>query len=136
MQKTPDKIKKGLADPIPVHYHPGDREPHLTPLAIVDLEGLHADALALIQQLEAQNAELFENIKWMEAERDDLKRTIHQLEAERDAAVADLKELASKHGSCFGCKSYTGAHCSDPEYKIICSFHADKWQWRGVQKEE
>lgn len=64
--KTPDEIKKGLANNIPVHYHPGDHEPRLTPLMMVDLEELHADALALIQQLES----------------------------ERDAAVADIDEMA------------------------------------------
>ena len=52
--KSGDEIKKGLNDPIHVHYHIGDIEPRLTPLAFRDLEFLHADALAYIQQLEAQ----------------------------------------------------------------------------------
>lgn len=51
---TPDETKKGLNDPIPVHFHIGDPEPRLTPLALRDLEVLHTNALALIQQLEAK----------------------------------------------------------------------------------
>lgn len=47
-----EEIKKALAAPVPVHYHVGDPEPRLTPLAMCELEALHADALALIQQLE------------------------------------------------------------------------------------
>lgn len=38
MQKTPNEIMRQLNDPIHVHYHHGDREPHMTPLAMIDLE--------------------------------------------------------------------------------------------------
>ena len=64
--KSPDDIKKGLADNVAVHYHPGDLEPRLTPLTMVDLEELHADALALIQQKEQENAEQAERIRQLE----------------------------------------------------------------------
>ena len=52
--KTPDEIKNGLGDPVPVHFHGGNPEPHLTQAAYKALEELFADALALIQQLEAE----------------------------------------------------------------------------------
>jgi hypothetical protein len=112
--KSSDEIKKGLNDPIPVHFHIGDPEPRLTPLMTVDLEELHADALALIQQLEAQNAEK--------------DARIQQLEAERDAAVELLKSM--------GCDS-----CIHDEYKVpnphcLGCDGRNLWEWRGVQKEE
>lgn len=120
--KTPDEIKKGLTAPIPVHYHHGDREPHLTPLAMVDLEELHANALALIQQLQAENAEKDQRIQ--------------QLEAERDAAVADLSQCTASH--CPYCK-----HWDRPESAIVCINCRNgtpgckqHFEWRGIQKEE
>lgn len=54
MCKTPDETKEWLGDPVPVHFHVGNPEPHLTPLAYRTLEELFADALAYIQQLEAE----------------------------------------------------------------------------------
>lgn len=60
--KYADKIKKGLADPIHVHYHIADIEPRLTSLALHELEFLHEDALALIQQLEDRNNALYHTI--------------------------------------------------------------------------
>ena len=122
MPKTPDEIKNGLDNPIHVHYHISDIEPRLTPLALHDLEFLHADALALIQQLEKDN--------------DQLRNYIRLLQAERDAAVACLKKAANEKGECFGCKWYNGKNCTHPDYKMLCSSHDDKWEWRGVQKEE
>lgn len=105
---TPDEIMNGLADPVPVHFHGGNPEPHLTPLAYKALEALHADALALIQQLEAQNAEL---------------------QAERDAAVRDI-DLNSR---CHACRKFfkNGGECSGG---IICI--SRRFEWRGVQKED
>ena len=61
---------------------------------------------------------------------------IRQLEAERDAAVACLKKAANEKGECFGCKWYNGKNCTNPDYKMLCSSHDDKWEWRGVTKEE
>ena len=57
MTRAPDEIKKELVAPVPVHFHRGDPEPHLTPLAYKMLEELFADAIALIQQLQAENAD-------------------------------------------------------------------------------
>lgn len=51
--KNPDEIKKGLEEEIPVHYHI-DGEPRLTPRMLMDMQWLHKDALALIQQLQAE----------------------------------------------------------------------------------
>lgn len=62
MTRTPDEIKKGLDNPIHVHYHISDIKPRLTPLALHDLEFLHADAIAYISQLESQNR-CFKEIK-------------------------------------------------------------------------
>lgn len=122
MQKTPDEIKRELDNPIHVHFHISDIDPRMTPLALHDLEFLHTDALAYIQQLEAQNAELLEKVE--------------KLKTERDAAVADLKKAANEKGECFGCKWYNGKNCTNKDYKRICSSYDDKWEWRGVQKEE
>ena len=66
----------------------------------------------------------------------DMVCLIRQLEAERDAAVACLKKAANEKGECFGCKWYNGKNCTHPDYKMLCSSHDDKWEWRGVQKEE
>lgn len=52
--KTTEQIKTELKDALPVHFHQGDPEPHLTPFNFHALECLHADALSYIQQLEAE----------------------------------------------------------------------------------
>lgn len=99
-------------------------------------ERLAADALALIRQLEAQNAklsgkigQLMTNIQWMEAERDDFKRTIQQLGAERDAAVAVIRQ----DGGCNSCLYSDRKVWEEP--CLYCEGN-ERWQWRGVQKEE
>ena len=93
---------------------------------------LHTDALDLIQQLEKDKDDLLEARELNDYLRDRVK----QLEAERDAAVADLKEIVKRKGSCFACKRHKDGRCTDLDYKVICGFHEDKWEWRGVQKEE
>lgn len=101
-----DEIKRELDNPIHVHYHISDIEPRMTPLALHDLEFLHTDALALIQQLESENAEK--------------DARIQQLEAERDAAVKDIRLSVTLYvGGCRTC---------DENYSNL--------EWRGVQKEE
>ena len=126
MTRTPDEIKKGLTAPIPVHYHHGDREPHLTPLAMVDLEKLHANALALIQQLQ-------EEVSKYEEGYDALTKIIKRLEAERDAAVETIYEMAK----CITedvCEWCDGVEC-----ERLCMQHTilrPGFKWRGVQKEE
>ena len=92
MTNTPDETKKGLNDPIPVHFHIGDPEPRLTPLSLRDLEVLHTNALALIQQLEkraihleALNQSNLTTITMQERTRARLQERISQLEAELDA---------------------------------------------------
>ena len=115
MTKTPDEIKNGLDNPIHVHYHISDIEPRLTPLALHDLEFLHEDALALIQQLQAENAEKDERIQ--------------QLEAERDAAMAGLKSNCTCPE-----RKYFSDDIQDPCRG--CKPTDSKFEWRGVQKEE
>ena len=129
MTRTPDEIKKGLEwcmaaacgtlkkvdCPYSGIYQCHDRVLH--------------DALILIQQFEAQNVALSESIKWMEAERDDLKRTIQQLQAERDAAVAELKD----NRICQKCEHFD-AGWNEP--CLHCDDENNRFEWRGVQKEE
>ena len=143
--KTPDEIKKALECCFYNSAQCGD-----CPYYPVSCDKeLVRDAREYIRQLESGIAEwedvaaspgavedMAREIDRLEMQKRQTAKRIQQLEAERDAAVADLKELANKQGVCFGCKWFTGEHCGDPECKVICSFHADKWQWRGVQKEE
>lgn len=96
--KTPDEIKNGLDNPIHVHFHISDIEPRLTPLALHDLEFLHTDALAYIQQLEAANAELLTTVK--------------QLQKERDATLKQLQ------GHCWCCKK--GKPLREGSSMMIC----------------
>ena len=129
MTRTPDEIKRELDNPIHVHYHISDIEPRLTPLALHDLEFLHADALALIKQLEAQNAELLEKVE--------------KLKTERDAALADFKLYRERNikGECgvYACDlCKLGGRCEDLEENKCptgCT-GVSHWEWRGVQKEE
>ena len=108
MSKTPDEIKKGL-ECCMVDECFGEREncPYTAdPNLCVGV--MCADVLALIRQLEA----------------------------ERDAAVDGLKKAANEKSECFECKWYNGKNCTHQDYKTICCSHDDKWEWRGVQKEE
>jgi protease II len=113
--KTPDEIKKGLEEEIPVHYHI-DGEPRLTPRMLMDMQWLHKDALALIQRLQAENAEK--------------DARIQQLEAERDAIMQDMNK------NCTSCKHSGMNNPDNPCYKFEeqCRDYS-KWEWRGVQKE-
>lgn len=133
--KSPDEIKKGLADNIPVHCHPGDLEPRLTPLMMVDLEDLHADALALVQQLQDDNAQLNRCIENMTDKLNAMNDEVAKLQAERDAAVEDLKYVAA----CKTCKEFRRSALTEPclhctKYGLLDS--ENKYEWRGVQKEE
>lgn len=121
MPKKPDEIKKGL-ECCKEDECFGEREncPYTAdPKLCAGV--MCADALALVQQLEAQNAELLKKIE--------------QLQAERDAAVKDL-HYAVNHplsaGTCFACAHsddcYSGGDCDAVEN--------DRWEWRGVQKED
>ena len=123
MTKTPDEIKKGLEEEIPVHYHI-DGEPRLTPRLLMDMQWLHKDALALIQQLEKDKYDLLEERELNDYLRDRVK----QLEAERDAAVAGLKSNCT----CPECK-YFSDDIQDPCRG--CKPTASKFEWRGVQKD-
>ena len=115
--KTLDEIKKRLADNIPVHYHPGDLEPRLTPLMMVDLEDLHADALALIQQLEAELADTKKAVGYTNGLCDICK---HKNEHENECEANDFL--------CYNCP----ADCACKE----CYSDASHYEWRGVQKED
>lgn len=117
--KTPEQIRAELKDALPVHFHQGDPEPHLTHLNYFALEDLHADALAYIQQLETKNDQLLTKVK--------------TLEAERDAAVADLAHCRASH--CPFCKNWRNPEHADECFS--CRYgRARRFEWRGVQKEE
>ena len=145
MQKTPDEIMRELNEPIPVHYHHGDLEPHMTPLAMVDLEQLHADAIALIKRLDrtivdqeklakkiyGQKVEAEERIKQIEAQNAELSGNIGQLEAVRDAAVRDLETVCNMMNICSMCK-----YRAESSERCKGCLTSSNWQWRGVQKEE
>ena len=127
--KSPEETKKVLNDPIPVHFHIGDPEPRLTPLTLRDLEVLHTNALALIQQLQDDNAQLNRCIENMTDKLNAMNDEVAKLQAERDAAVESMRK--DPH-CCFHCK-HKGEwpSCnSDPRPNGIC------FEWRGVQKEE
>ena len=109
--KSADEIKKGLEccaanDCNGCGYNCG---------ASTCIDPLLKDISSLIQQLQAENAEKAERIK--------------QLEAELGAAVSFLK------GQCWACKF---SDCSFAEEPCASCFadRREKWQWRGVQKEE
>lgn len=140
MTKTPDEIKKGL-ECCSISYADCNSEcPYKR-----DCDGsqILKDALALIQQLEVDKQQLEGMLTHMNQLRDaaagralKMEERVRQLEAERDAAVACLKKAANEKGECFGCKWYNGKNCTHPDYKTLCSWHDDKWEWRGVQKED
>ena len=123
MTRTPDEIKKGLECCMDYQNCTEGEDPQCPYYdAQRCMEALLADALALIQQLEKDN--------------DQLRNYIRLLQAERDAAVDGLKKAANEKGECFECKWYNGKNCTHQDYKTICCSHDDKWEWRGVQKEE
>lgn len=141
MTRTPDEIKKGLAAPIPVHYHT-DFEPRLTKRAMYDLEAMHADTLALIQQLETKNAEKAEKIRVLEERAHQLNLLNlglllekAQLEAERDALLKEMRVCIFCDRDVPDACPIVCEHC---ELDCPCKDCVDsnKWQRRGVQKEE
>ena len=123
MVRTPDEIKKGLEEEIPVHYHI-DGEPRLTPRLLMDMQWLHKDALALIQQLEKDKNDLLEERELNDFLRDKVKK----LEAERDAAVTGLKSNCT----CPECK-YFSDEIQEPCRG--CKPNDSKFEWRGGQKD-
>ena len=121
--KSPDDIKKGLEKEIPVHYHLPNPEPRLHPTELIELESLHASALAYINKLEQRLA---------------------QLERERDAAVEDLREADMvdcchcKHYKVYGANECDAEDCTCDDCKRDCPCKNCKtnsnWEWRGVQE--
>lgn len=57
-----------------------------------------------------------------------LHRDRDVLQRKLDAAMADIKELVTKHGTCICdlCRFYDGMECSIQK--------GCKWEWRGVQE--
>lgn len=135
MTKTHDEIKKGLEEEIPVHYHI-DGEPRLTPRLLMDMQWLHKDALALIQQFEAELEDMTARYKIADdcakkkgEMNEKLYAELAAVKAERDAAVDGLKSNCT----CPECK-YFSDDIQDPCRG--CKPTDSQFEWRGVQKEE
>ena len=160
--KSSDEIKKGLEEEIPVHYHI-DGEPRLTPRLFMDMQWLHKDALALVQQLQAENADLLADNGQLTIEVTLLQAKVQQLEAElkdtkanhqhtidiaerQKSQIDKLKKVivrlnAERDAAVDGLKS----NCTCPECKYFsddiqepcrdCKPTDSKFEWRGGQKE-
>lgn len=152
--KTPDEIKKGLAEKIPIHYHLPNPEPRLNPLELMELQHLHGSALAYIQQLESTVGQVSKALCDKENATTDellqaasqLKSRLAQVERERDAAVAVMAEAAKDGGVCIGCKHSTGlddaceaADFDCNECKVPCMCRTceanSNYEWLGVCEE-
>lgn len=142
MQKTPNEIMRELNDPIHVHYHHGDREPHMTPLAMADLEQLHADALVLIKRLDrtiVDQEKLAKKIYDQKVEAENkivkLEDRVKQLETERDALI---NEIDTYQHPCDCCKYAEEEASKEPctRCKQIFKGRKSHFEWRGVTKEE
>lgn len=157
--KIPDEIKKGLECLDKMQFFMGQRAGRELwmekPKGVQDsdLERYNRDVdtvRALIRQLQedlqlekkrtdalAMELAVLKNAKkQLEDHLREATKKVEQLEAERDAAVDGLKKAANEKGECFECKWYNGKNCTHQDYKTICCSHDDKWEWRGVQKEE
>lgn len=102
-----ETVKRKLLEPIPVHYHTGDREPHIAPLAMCELEGLHASAAAYIKSLEERLAK----------------------------AVEDMAMLGRLGANvCSVCEHYNhGEGNRDACISCITQKEADCFRWRGMR---
>lgn len=102
---------------------------------LIHVVDLNDDSAKVIQQLQSDNAQLNRCIENMTDKLNALNDEVAKLQAERDAAVKDLHYLVNhplSAGPCFAClhnnDCWRGGDC-DP-------VNNDRWQWRGVQKEE
>lgn len=138
MTRTPDEIKKGLEEELPVHYHI-DGEPRLTPRQYMELQWLHKDALALVQQLETDKQQLEGLLNHMNQLRDaaagralKMEERVHHLEAERDELIWAEGDL------CRICKYDEKDPAESPCYTCKRINRGDDYgyEWRGVQKED
>lgn len=126
--KSADEIKKRLEEEIPVHYHI-DGEPRLTPRLLMDMQWLHKDTLALIQQLQDDNAQLNRCIENMTDKLNAMNDEAAKLQTENAQLLRDV------HGKCGACKwMYADGfeRVCDPCLSEI----QDNFEWRGVQKED
>jgi hypothetical protein len=144
VKKTPDEIKKGLEItsndclmcaccitdcPYDLECHPGNEETNTNvPKAML------RDALAYIQQLEAQNDTIMQSFQRLKKVCVAQGTTIQQLEAERDAAVKDLHDALKLSNEIDVCQFCNRRDCT---HDGICDiWEHERWEWRGVQKEE
>ncbi len=142
MSRTANETMRELNDPIPVHFHIGDPEPRLTPLAMVDLEQLHAGALVLIQRLDrtiVDQEKLAKKIYDQKVEAETkivkLEDRVKQLETERDALI---NEIDTYQHPCDCCKHAEKEASKEPctRCKQIFKGRKSHFEWRGVTKEE
>jgi hypothetical protein len=131
MTRTPDEIKKGL------RWCGGIAQiikgcsggcPYYVDDSGCASEDMHADALALIQQLQAENAKKDARIQQLEDHlREDTKK-VEQLEAERDKTISILR-LA-------GCDTCKYREVDSWEEPCLYCMNRERWEWSGVQKED
>ena len=128
MQKTPNEIKTGLECCISDTYGCNEKCPYFTSLSNgVDCAvKMHADALALIQQLEAAN--------------DELLTKVEQLERERDALVDIIKYESTFYNPislpCRCCKNNDGDYTKDKCRFCGMTEAYGNFEWCGVKEEE
>lgn len=137
--KSPNDVKKGL------RCLSHDRT-HTLPCSGCEYHGqglppcrtaVHEDAIALTEQLEAENKRYHQENTEMYAEMCMLREKVHRLEAERDALYEEVRR-------CFYCIHVAGVlgecdqHCESCNADCPCKEcdHYNKFEWRGVQKED
>lgn len=118
MARTNEEINMELSEPVAVHFHGGNPEPHMTPRSYLALEELHAEALALIQRLQEKNEAMHAEIARLQAERDALLKYI----TDSSWAACDICKHGIDGASAMNCKHIR-------EVGVPC------FEWRGVQKE-
>ena len=94
------------------------------------------DALALTQQLEADKQQLEGLLAHMNQLRDaaagralKMEERVHQLEAERDRLIDTIRVYG-------GCEFCLHSVCDMSKEPCLYCLDNERWQWRGVQKED
>lgn len=145
MATVKDTVRE-LNEPIKVHYHEGDREPRLTPMALAELVGLHSRAFDLIRRLDKTIVDSEQLMKRLYDQKGEAETRVAQLEAEKAALLEHLRSAAEHGGVCIGCKHADEGvevmeHCQNIDFDCEncedkCSCHscekASNFEWRGV----
>ena len=144
--KTVKDTVHGLAERIKVHYHEGDREPRLTPMALAELENLHESALNLIARLDRNIVGSEQLAKKIYDQKVELETRVAKMEKEKAALLEHLRSAAEHGGVCIGCKNALEGQevmqycenidfdCENCEKKCPCHDceKACNYEWVGV----